>query len=66
MEKESDIGSVTVRMGRRVGGEFLRDKQCDEGSDQDTEREREGDLTGEGARSRQSESRQKGLTKSEG
>ena len=33
MEKESDtdIGSVTVRVGRRVGREFLRDKQCDEG-----------------------------------
>ena len=31
MEKESDIGSVTVRVGRRVSREFLRDKQCDEG-----------------------------------
>ena len=31
MEKKSDIGSVTVRMGRRVGREFLGDKQCNEG-----------------------------------
>ena len=31
MEKESDIGSVTVRVGRRVGRECLRDRQCDEG-----------------------------------
>ena len=52
--KKFDVGSVTVRMGRRVGGEFLGDRQRDEGSDQDTEREREGDLTGEGGRSRQS------------
>ena len=31
MEKKFDVGSVTVRMGRRVGGEFLGDRQCDEG-----------------------------------
>ena len=31
MEKESDIGSVTVRVGRRVGREFLGDRQRDEG-----------------------------------
>ena len=67
MEKESDIGSVTVRMGRRVGGEFLGDRQRDEGvRPRHREREGEGDLTGEGGRSRQSEFRQKGLTKSEG
>jgi hypothetical protein len=36
------------------------------GSDQDTERERDGDWTGEGGRLRQSESRQMGLTKSKG
>ena len=31
MEKKFDVGSVTVRMGRRVGGEFLGDRQRDEG-----------------------------------
>jgi hypothetical protein len=36
------------------------------GSDQDTERESDGDLMGKSGRSRQSEVRQKGLTKSEG
>jgi hypothetical protein len=36
------------------------------GSEKDTERESDEDWTGERGRSRQSESRQKGLTKSEG
>ena len=31
VEKKFDVGSVTVRMGRRVGGEILGDRQCDEG-----------------------------------
>ena len=31
VEKKFDVGSVTVRMGRRVGGEFLGDRKCDEG-----------------------------------
>ena len=31
MEKKFNVGSVTVRMGRRVGGEFLGDRQRDEG-----------------------------------
>ena len=31
VEKKFDVGSVTVRMGRRVGGEFLGDRQRDEG-----------------------------------
>ena len=31
VEKKFDVGSVTVRMGRGVGGEFLEDRQRDEG-----------------------------------
>ena len=31
MGNKFDVGSVTVRMGRRVGGEFLGDRKCDEG-----------------------------------
>jgi hypothetical protein len=31
VKKKFDVGSVTVRMGRRVGGEFLGDRQRDEG-----------------------------------
>ena len=66
--KKFNVGSVTVRMGRRVGGaeKFWGTDSVTRGLDQDTEREREGDLTGERGRSRQSESRQKGLTNSEG
>ena len=30
-ESELEVVSVAVRMGGRVGREFLRDKQCDEG-----------------------------------
>ena len=30
-ENELEVVSVAVRMGGRVGREFLRDKQCDEG-----------------------------------
>ncbi len=68
VEKKFDVGSVAVRMGRRVGREFLGDRQRDKGirPRHRTERERDGDLTGEGRRSRESESRQKELTNSEG
>jgi hypothetical protein len=31
VEKKFNVGSVTSRMGRRVGGEFLGDKQSYEG-----------------------------------
>ena len=31
VEKKFDVGSVTIRMGRGVGGEFLGDRQSDEG-----------------------------------
>jgi hypothetical protein len=40
LEKEFDVVNVAVRMGGRVNGELLGDRKCDEGSDQDTVREK--------------------------
>jgi hypothetical protein len=66
MNLRFEVLSVAVRMGRRLGREVLGDRQRDD-EIRPGHRSREGRrfVTGEKGRSRESKSRQKGLTNSE-